>query len=732
MGTRFALLARLLAVVAPLLVPAPSAAQYAYDRHVVFDNSLSVRAHHYTEGSVVAPSELELIDGRWPLETTTCVTPPNCLRLSWRSAPGADWRMTLRLTRYYASLKPAGRMLSFSVYADAPLTHDASPLLQVTDERGVGSPTIRIVEKGATLPAQQWIRIRLPFSTFTGLFNGTSDVEFDPARLASIAFIQGLDDGVRHTLRIDEIRIDDGEGEAPGAALSAPAGLAARGYDRHVDLTWRPSAAPELLHYRIHRSLDGGPFVPVGIQKGTLTRYADFVGASGRRVAYRIGAVDTGYRESPLSAPVTAATHPLGDDELLTMVQEATFRYYWEAADPDAGMAIEIRPGDERLIAVGSSGFGVMAIVAGVERRFVTREQAAERLLQIVRFLARADRSHGAWPHYLDGRTGRVRAFFGKYDDGADLVETAFLVQGLLVARQYFDRDTAAEREVRDTVTRLWREVEWDWFRKTPDGDVLYWHWSPDHGFHISHPLIGWNETMIVYLLAIASPTHGVPASLYHTGWAGTSDLAVAYRCAWSRTTEGDHYVNGHTYYGIRLDVGEGTGAELFFTHFSFMGFDPRGRRDRYTNYFENNRSIAHIQQAYAIANPMRHAGYGADAWGRSAGLNAGSGRATPAGDNGTLTISAALASMPYTPEASMAALRHFYRDLGARVWGIYGFHDGFNVDQDWYEEAYMALNQAPIVVMIENHRTGLIWTHFMANPEIAPALTAIGFRDDR
>jgi hypothetical protein len=725
----------LLATLALLLATASSAAPapYAYDRHVLFDNSLSQRAHHYSEGSVVAPSALALVDGRWPLDTQTCLTPPNCLRLAWRSAPGGDWRMALRLTRYYSNIKPVGSVLSFSVYADAPLTYESSPLVQVVDESGVGSATIRFVAKGATLPARQWVRVRLPASTFVGLFRGTSDTATDWSRLASVAFIQGLDDGAAHTLFVDEIRVDDGDGEpAGGPPLPAPAGLAARGYDRHVDLTWQPVASANLLHYRIHRSSDGGPFVPVAIAKGTRHRTVDFVGASDRKVAYRISAVDTGYRESPLSPPVETATRTLTDDELLTMVQEATFRYYWEAADPDAGMAIEILPGNERLIALGSSGFGIMAIVVGAERGFVTREQAAARLVTIVRFLARADRFKGAWPHYLDGRTGKVAPFFGKYDDGADLVETAFLVQGLLVARRYFDRDTPAEREIRDAVTRLWREVDWRWFRKTPDGDRLYWHWSPTHGFHISHPLIGWNETMIVYLLAIASPTHGVPASLFHTGWAGTSDLAIDYRRAWSRTTEGDHYVNGHSYYGIRLDVGEGSGAELFFTHFSFMGFDPRGRRDRYTNYFENNRAIARIAQAYAIANPMRHVGYGADAWGRSAGVNAGGGRSTPAGDNGTLTISAALSSMPYTPEASMAALKHFYRDLGARTWGVYGFRDGFNQTQDWYEDVYMALNQAPIVVMIENYRTGLVWKHFMANPEIAPALAAIGFRDDR
>ncbi|MEO7597445.1 MAG: glucoamylase family protein, partial [Opitutus sp.] len=462
------------------------------------------------------------------------------------------------------------------------------------------------------------------------------------------------------------------------------------------------------------------------------SRYVDFFGAPGAQAQYRVTAIDLAGNESapsPISA--VATTRTFSDDELMSMVQEACFRYYWDAGHPKAGLAPEVLPGDPNLLALGGSGFGVMALLVAAEREFEPRDQIAERMLKIVRFLDRAERFHGVWPHFLNGETGKAVPFFGKYDNGGDLVETAFMMQGLLAARQYFQGDNAAEREIRDSITRFWKEVEWDWYRKTPDSDLLYWHWSPDAGFHISHPLIGWNEAHIIYLLAIASPTHAVPAELYHTGWAGTSEQHVRYRRNWSRTKVGDHYVNGQTFYGINLEVGEGTGSDLFFVHFSYMGFDPRGLRDRYTNYFENNRAITRINHAYCVANPRKFVGYSEDCWGLSVGINSGGGKPYPRDDNGTISVMASLASMPYTPKESLAALKHFYRTLGPKVFGIYGFFDGFNQSQDWYEEVYMALNQAPITVMIENHRTGLVWKNFMANPEIKPALTAIGFKPD-
>jgi hypothetical protein len=711
-----------------LALATPGIAQ-SYDRHVVFDNARVAGPYHFSTVSVVAPSEFESADGRLPIETHIYRSPPNSLRLKWTSHYGGDWRVSIDVQKYFRTNDFDGNQLTLWVYAEEPIGPDASPGLVLTDNKGNATPTIRLLGDATTLPAHQWVPVRIALDKISDLVASTDDRAADLKRLAAITIVQSLDDGKPHTLYIDDIRI----GDAAAAMLAptvAPKDVAAKGYDRHIDLSWLVSPEPGVESYHIYRSVDGKPFEWIGIQKGQIGRYEDFLGASGKVASYRVTAADGEGHESPVSSAVTAATRAMSDDELLTMVQEAQFRYYWEGAEPHSGMAREVTPGDPNQVALGGSGFGIMALLVGIDRGFVTREQGVGRFLKILHFLDKADRFHGVWPHYLDGRTGKTMAFFGKYDDGGDLIETSFLMEGLLSARQYFTRNTPQEKEIRDTITRLWRGVDYDWYRNGADSKFLYWHWSPDYGFHIHHPLIGWNESMIAYVLGIASPTHPIPASLWNSGWAGQNETGVAYRRRWSRTTQGDHFINGNSYYGIKLEVGEGNGSDLFFTHFSFMGFDPRGKRDAYTDYFTNNRAISLIDQAYAIDNPRKFKGYSADAWGFTAGLHAG-GRPLPADDNGTITPEGPLGSFPYTPKESMLALKHFYRDLGARIWGVYGFADGYNETDNYFDESYMGLNQAPTVVMIENWRTGLIWKLFMSNPEIGPALKKIGFHKD-
>ncbi|MCK4960741.1 MAG: hypothetical protein KAT00_15115, partial [Planctomycetes bacterium] len=396
---------------------------------------------------------------------------------------------------------------------------------------------------------------------------------------------------------------------------------------------------------------------------------------------------------------------------LLTEVQETTFSYFWDFAHPVSRLSREGLTHWSEICTSGGTGMGMMTIVVGVERGFVTRTDAAGRLLTMLSFLEDdVTRYHGAWPHWFNGSTGATIPF-STYDNGADLVETSYLIEGMLTVRQYFDGADATETEIRTRINRMWEEVEWDWFLNGTD--TLYWHWSPNYGWQMNMPIRGFNETMIAYILAIASPTHPIPASCYYDGWASGG------------------YANGKEFYGNRLWVGSNYGGPLFFTHYSFLGFDPRNKRDNYCDYFQLSRNIALTHQAYSIDNPLGFVGYGANCWGLTASTNPwGYSAQSPTNDNGTITPTAAISSMPFTPTESMLALRHYYEDLGGSLWGTYGFLDAFNLneDPDWYSSTYLAIDQGPIVVMIENYRTGLCWDLFMSNVEIQPAMDAIGW----
>ncbi|HEU5185898.1 MAG TPA: glucoamylase family protein [Gemmatimonadaceae bacterium] len=706
---------------APEALVAPS----AYYRHSIFDNSLTSDRYYFSSGSDASSSGISLTRGRLPVDTTTFHSAPNALRLQWWSAPRGYWEASVRppLWRNRGDAFD-GTALIFWAYSPRGLTATQLPRLRLRDGRGRLSSALALSGHLRALPSAQWVRIVVPLEAFQA-----AEPEFEARRLETLYFMQGAADSGGHVLLIDDIKIDSA---VPGdaAAPAGPTGLRADAAERHVDLTWTRSAEPDIEHYVVQRSDDDGrTFRDVGVQQAGFIRYSDWVGEPGRHLHYRIAAVDRRGNVSSTSQRVAAVTRPSSDDELMTMVQAAHFRYYWEGAHPIAGLARENIPGDDDLVATGASGFGILAILVGAERGFITRQAATERLLRIATFLEKADRFHGAWPHFLNGRTGKVIPLFGAHDNGADLVETAFLMQGLLTARQYFAGASEAERILRRKITALWEGIEWRWFRRTPDGPFLFWHWSPDHTWQIDHPLIGFNETMIAYILAIASPTHPVPPSMYYTGWASQSERGIRYRQGWGQTTDGDHYANGHSYYGIALPVGVGVGGPLFFTHYSFMGLDPRQLTDRWTNYFANNRALALINHAYAIANPGGYRGYGPGAWGLTAsddpwGYSAHEPRVDR--DNGTIAPTGALGSFPYAPEAAMAALRHFYRDLGGQIWGEFGFRDAFNETEGWIAPIYMGLNQAPVTVMIENHRSGSPWRWFMANPEMMRALEGI------
>lgn len=692
-------------------------ADTAYYHRVLFDNSINQDSYFYSEGRASAPSELELQDGSLPVEHNHFHTPPNALRLHWKSLPAGGWTVAVELYEFRnRDIQFPGDHLTFWCYSPEGVKASEWPSIELHDTDKNFTAPLRIDELVSDLPRGKWTRIAVPLDRFK-----TASIRpFDGHKVNRVFFSQNSNDGTEHTLFVDDIHIEPA-GARQTAALPVIKDVNAQGYERHTDVSWQPVTDDNLEHYVIYRALNGGAFQPVGIQVAGIHRFADWLGKAGGRAQYKVTAQTWDGAESAPSTIATANTREMTDDELLTMVQAASFRYYWEGAQPDSGMTRENLPGDDDIVATGASGFGVMALVVGADRNFARRQEIAERLLKLTSYLEKADRYHGVWPHFTNGRTGKRMAVFGIFENGADLVETSFLMEGLLVARQYFDADNPQEKLLRQQITSLWESIDWAWFRRTPDGDALFWHWSPEYSWYINHRLTGFNETMITYLLAIASPIHGVPADLYYTGWAGQTKAAVAYRQAWGQAQAGDHYTNGQTFEGIELDVGVGVGGPLFFTQYSYLGFDPHAR-DRFTNYFQNNRNQALINRAFCIRNPERFKGYSAESWGITAvdgpeGYNAYEPK--PGGDDGTLAPTGAIGSFPYTPEDSLAALRHFYRDLGGQLWGEFGFRDAFNLQRNWFSGIYMGLNQAPMTIMIENQRTGLIWKKFMANREI-------------
>lgn len=408
-----------------------------------------------------------------------------------------------------------------------------------------------------------------------------------------------------------------------------------------------------------------------------------------------------------------------GDKDLMDTIQRQTFEYFWEGAEPISGLARErihmdnLYPThDKDIITIGGSGFGLMAILVGVERGFITRQQALERFEQAVGFLAEADRFHGAWPHWLLP-SGKVTAF-SKKDDGGDLVETAFLVQGLIAVKEYFKTGNEREQRLADNIQKLWEEVEWDWY--TQGKDVLYWHWSPDYGWDMNFPVGGYNECLIMYVLAAASPTHPISKDVYEKGWARNGAITKDTTFYGLRTVL-DHYEHDKSPVG-----------PMFWAHYSYLGLDPKGLSDQYADYWQLNVNHALIQYRYAVDNPHGYKGYGKDCWGLTSSYSMkGYAGHRPDRDLGVISPTAALSSMPYTPEHSMDFLRFMYQKQDSLI-GKYGPYDAFSLQYNWYVPRYLAIDQGPIPVMIENYRSGLLWKLFMANGDVQHGLEKLGF----
>ena len=430
---------------------------------------------------------------------------------------------------------------------------------------------------------------------------------------------------------------------------------------------------------------------------------------------------DTSHPETPTPDEPGEFAPSEDDIALMDKVQRQTFDYFWDGAQPNSGLAAErihmdneYPSDDKHIVTTGGSGFGLMAILVGVERGYISKEQALERYIKIVDFLGKADRFHGAWPHWLDDNTGKTKAF-SKYDDGGDLVETAFLVQGLLTVAEYFKDGNQKEEQLVKDIQTLYEGVEWDWYTKGEN--VLYWHWSKNYGWKMNFPIGGYNECLVMYVLAAASPTHPISKEVYDQGWARNGGIT-----------------EDTTYYDLPtvLDHYEHDGAPvgpMFWSHYSYLGLNPKGLKDQYADYWTLNRNHALIQYRYCVDNPKDYEGYGENCWGLTSSYSVGgyAGHHPGEMDLGVIAPTAALSSMPYTPKESIQFLRYMYKKQDSLI-GKYGPYDAFSLEKNWYVPRYLAIDQGPIPVMIENYRTGLLWKLFMENGDVQNGLEKLGF----
>jgi len=674
--------------------------QTYYDQGIVDVANLGASTFEHT-----SPPGLPQYNDKVPC-STTAFKGSTSLKFNYTSASGGNWKVSIFRSGWTNADVTAMDSISFFAYSTDEVPSSALPLigLRAMNKAGLGevsSLMYKLSDYNTVIPAGAWTQIKFPVSIIMN-DSGNSDLNFTAVK--AVIFGQSETNNTSRTILVDEITVFKSLLVVPPVTA-----LAGTGYDSHAELTWTPPMAD--LSYRIYASFDGGTNYEL---RGETTDsiYLDFVPVSGRNktVEYRVVTLAQNRESDP--AATSATLRDYTDEELIDMVQRYAFRYFWEGAHQASGMALERTDGGSSTAASGATGMGLMALIVAHEREYRPKEEIKDRILNILSFLETCDRYQGAWSHWYNADTKHTQPFTTD-DDGGDLVETSFIAQGLIALKHYFSGTDAKSVQIRDKSDLLWKGVNWNWYRQYGQ-NVLYWHWSPNYLFSKNMKISGWNEALVTYVMAASSPTNGVPKEVYTEGWARNGAMVVK-----------------RTYYTYEINLSPNYGGPLFWVHYSHLGINPHGLTDQYANYWQEHVNTVKIHVAYAVANPSGFKNYSNKCWGLTASddPNGYTAHQPVSNDNGTISPTAALASMPYTPEESLRALKYFYRERGKDVFGPYGPYDAFNDELNWVKKAYIGIDQGPIVVMIENHRTGLLWNNVMVDADVRAGLTKLGFQ---
>lgn len=627
------------------------------------------------------------------------------LKFNYTSAANGNWQVTIYRNDWSTANLTNMDSLSFYLYSESGIPAPALPMIGLkANKKSSGGDAVSklyaLADYNIEVPAGKWTKIRLPLHIVIG---DSENQNLNFGEIKGIVFNQSETNNTSRLLLIDNILAYKWQDEIPSVE-----NLQITGYDSHIELTW--NAPFEELTYRVLASFDNGQSFTIRSQT-TSSYFLDFIPANVKTkpIIYRVVTIAQERESEPVVA--TAATRDFTDDELKNMFQRYAFRYFWQGAHQSSGMALERSNGDGLTVASGATGMGLLAMIVAYDREYESRETIKDRILKILASLKHCDRHYGAWSHWYNGNTLKTIPF-GPNDDGGDIVETAYVAQGLMGVRNYFSGNDEKSILIRSSATQLWESINWDWYRNG-NQNVLTWHWSPITGFLKNMKVSGWDECLAAYIMAASSPTHSVPKEVYDQGWARNGNM-----------------VNSRSFYGYNIKLSPDWGGPLFWIHYSFLGINPRGLSDKYAHYWTEHINTVRIHHAYAIENPLNHPGYSHKCWGLTASDSPyGYTAHQPwANDNGTISPTAALASMPYAPKEALNALKYFYRERGKELFGIYGPYDAFNDRLNWVQKSYIGIDQGPIVIMIENQRSGLLWNYVMKDPDLQIGLNKLGF----
>lgn len=628
------------------------------------------------------------------------------LKFNYTSSSTGNWRVSIFRQGWSQADVTSMDSISFFAYSLTEVPSAALPRigLRAMNKTGTGevnSLLYNLSDCNANIPAGKWTQIKFPLSI---IINDSGNSTLDFKAVKAVIFNQSETNNTSRTVLVDEITV------FKSLAIIPPVtSLAGTGYDSHAELTWNTPLRNIL--YRIYGSFDGGTTYEMRGETADSV-YLDFVPVNGKNSTVHYRVVTVAQNRESNAAETSATLHDFTDDELLDMVQRYCFRYFWEGAHQASGMALERSNGGSVTAATGATGMGLMAMIVAHEREYRPREEVKDRILKILNFLETCDRYQGAWSHWYNADTKHTIPFTTD-DDGGDLVETSFMAQALVALKHYFSGSDNKSVQIREKSDQLWKGINWNWYRQYGQ-NVLYWHWSPNYLFSKNMKITGWNEALITYVMAAASPDFSIPKEVYVQGWARSGAMAVK-----------------RTFYTYEISLSPDYGGPLFWIHYSHLGLNPHGLSDQYAGYWQEHVNTVKIHVAYAVSNPLQFDNYSNKCWGLTAsddpyGYTA---HQPVSNDNGTISPTAALASMPYSPEDAFRALKYFYRERGKDIFGRFGPYDAFNDKLHWIRKAYIGIDQGPIVVMIENHRTGLLWNSFMVDADVRAGLAKLGFQ---